>query len=626
MSGHTQAETDNPDDNKYAALSRSDLVARIADLESQLHTTQARLSSLLPAASSPSPSSSPTTKRSKRATPPKPFDPSTSSTRFIALKLAYLGGAYNGFEHANNNVTPKPTVEEVLYKALRKTRLISPPVVGGQGDGESGVDTGVDVVWGKEERLRRYTATTSGEKGRNGNDINVNGHGRDKVRLELNWDGCEYSKCGRTDRGVSAFGQVIALRVRSNRPLAKEPKTEGEGEDEDEDGVASESGKETKDSVSLPYVSLLNSILPPSIRILAWLPDPPADFSARFSCQQRHYKYFFTNPAFCPTPGPLGMTFAPSAGKAGKGPGAPAPVREGWLDIERMREAAKKLVGSHDFRNLCKIDPSNQMSSCVRSISHADIEEWPAPGAAGSNPGAVWTQNQHLNMLGHQPDEDQVGVNVSPKVYTFAVHGSAFLWHQVRCMMGVLFLVGQGLEEPSVIDELLDIDKNPRRPLYEMAEDRGLVLWDCSFGHEIDQHGWVYAGDQASVAALTSKTDSRFGMGGVVEVVWKQWRAAKIDEVLTSSLLGLVLSQGDGSALHRGGFRDPATASRSQKIFDGGDSARIQGKYVAVMNKPKMATLEEQNDKYARSRKGRRRSAASESAEQPPAAAADRGA
>ncbi|RMZ81867.1 hypothetical protein DV738_g2075, partial [Chaetothyriales sp. CBS 135597] len=457
---------------------------------------------------------------------PKPFDPSTSSTRFIALKLAYLGGAYNGFEHANNNVTPKPTVEEVLYKALRKTRLINPPVpspspsvgVGGGVD----VDTGVEVVWGKEERLRR------------------------------------------------AFGQVIALRVRNSVAL-------------DSQNIPDKSNSSTSTSTStpsanlpdwdpiaseLPYVSLLNSILPPSIRILAWLPDPPPDFSARFSCQQRRYKYFFTNPAFCPTPGPLGMTFAPSAaGRAGKGSGAPAPVREGWLDIDRMREAAKKLIGSHDFRNLCKIDPSNQMSSCVRSILHADIEEWPTPGAAGSNPGAA-------------------------------------------CMMGVLFLVGQGLEEPSVIDELLDIDKNPRRPLYEMAEDRGLVLWDCSFGHEIDQHGWVYAGDRASVTALTSKTDSKFGVGGVVEVVWKQWRAAKIDEVLTSSLLGLVLSQGDGTGLLRGGFRDPATASRSQKIFDGGDSARIQGKYVAVMNKPKMATLEEQNEKYARSRKGRCRSAA----------------
>ena len=33
----------------------------------------------------------------------------------------------------------------------------------------------------------------------------------------INWDECDYSKCGRTDVGVSAFGQVISLRVRSNK-------------------------------------------------------------------------------------------------------------------------------------------------------------------------------------------------------------------------------------------------------------------------------------------------------------------------------------------------------------------------------------------------------------------------
>ncbi|RMZ87734.1 hypothetical protein DV736_g5045, partial [Chaetothyriales sp. CBS 134916] len=575
----TPARHDEDREDKLSTLSRSALLDRITDLEAQLHATQARVSSLL-LATQQSPGSTPSPTPSKRKRPPKPFDPSTSSTRFIALKLAYLGTHYNGFEHANNNITPKPTVEEVLFKALCKTRLISPHL-------SEGSDAGVDVVWGEEERL---------------------------------------------GRGVSAFGQVIALRVRSSRPLAngrhRLQHVNGRLVSAEDDDTSEKEKEKERAKDCLSYVSLLNPILPPSIRILAWLPDPPPDFSARFSCRQRHYKYFFTNPAFSPTPGPVGMTFAPSTGKASKG--APVSVREGWLDIERMREAAKKLIGSHDFRNLCKIDPSNQMSNCVRSISHADIDEWPTAAAASSDPGMMWTQNEHLNMRGRQPEEQQSqgGVNDAPKVYTFTVHGSAFLWHQVRCMMGVLFLVGQGLEEPSVIDELLDIDKNPRRPLYEMAEDRGLVLWDCAFGDDIDKRGWVYAGDEAGLATLTSKTDGKFGLSGVVDVVWKQWRAAKMDEVLTSSLLGLVLSQGDGTAFLRGGFRDPATASRSQKIFDGGNGARIQGRYVRVMDKPKMATLEEQNDKYARTRKARRGSAASESQEQTaePAAAAARGA
>ena len=98
------------------------------------------------------------------------FDPSKHSTRLIALKLAYLGKRYNGFEYHTNNPTPLPTIEEELWKALNKSRLIIP------------------------------------------DDTNPLQPG------EVNWEGCEYSKCGRTDKGVSAFGQVIGIRVRSNRP------------------------------------------------------------------------------------------------------------------------------------------------------------------------------------------------------------------------------------------------------------------------------------------------------------------------------------------------------------------------------------------------------------------------
>ena len=30
------------------------------------------------------------------------------------------------------------------------------------------------------------------------------------------------------------------------------------------------------------------------------------------------------------------------------------------------------------------------------------------------------------------------------------VKGMAFLWHQIRCMVAILFLIGQNLEEPEV--------------------------------------------------------------------------------------------------------------------------------------------------------------------------------
>lgn len=633
----------------YATYSNADLIARITSLERQLRDQTARVASLTTKPASSSSTKSQKQKplllktdntladgdgerspRSPERRAARPFDPSLYSTRHIALKFAYLGGRYGGFEHANGNVSPKPTIEEVLWKALRKARLISPPVA-------EGSDESMEVVWAEEKRLSMYTrggggGSTAGSEDQQEKEKQKQKRHRhsqrEQVRLDLNWDDCQYSKCGRTDRGVSAFGQVIGIRVRSNRPVPKpeaaatvseesaqhedgdaKPQNEStlsEGEELDvmpaidADDLSTESYAQPFDPIKdeLPYISILNSILPPDIRILAWCPDPPPAFDARFSCRERRYKYFFTNPAFCPTPGPLGMTLAD---------GNPAKVREGWLDIERMRQAAKKLEGLHDFRNLCKIDASKQMPSCERRVTFADVVEF---GDAGK----VFSEHDGLNQFGSTSAVLGNGVPASaagPKVYTFCVHGTAFLWHQVRCMVAVLFLVGQGLEEPSIVDELLDIKKYPGRPMYEMADDAPLVLWDCMFPDDekemVDSLNWLYAGDEANLSALAtnaSKNDGKFGTGAVVEELWAQWREAKISETLTGSLLDLAISQGDGTALRRGAQRDPGKAQvRSQKIFDGGDRGRIKGRYVPVAKKPKMDTLEVLNAKYANRRK-----------------------
>ncbi|EXJ82829.1 hypothetical protein A1O3_06644 [Capronia epimyces CBS 606.96] len=688
----------------YASCSTAELIERISALERQLRAQTARVAALSGRATDTDTSLSRDETRSIRAddeTEPsgagagavgtqalgnyarrrsrsrsrsqspsrraRPFDPSLYSTRHIALKFAYLGGRYNGYEHANGNVLPQPTIEEVLWKALRKTRLISPPVA-------EGADQSMDVVWDRHARLARYTDGKSG-----GRD-----EARGKVRLDLNWEGCQYSKCGRTDKGVSAFGQVIGIRVRSNRPIDTEKKQEEEEKEEEEeehthiagqvstrprpslssrpengaddgarsitspenggdDGARSIASTEWEDAMpsidvddldadldsytkpfdpirdELSYVTILNSILPPDIRVLAWCPDPPANFDARFSCRERRYKYFFTNPAFSPTPGPKGMRDAD---------GKPARLREGWLDVEKMREAAKKLEGLHDFRNLCKIDASKQMPNCERRITFADVVEWEDTGKifsihpglnesarrGESNIGSVFGAGLNLGAVlnnGQAPPS-----LTGPKVYAFCVNGSAFLWHQVRCMVAVLFLVGQGLEEPSVVDELLDVDKTPGRPMYEMADDKPLVLWDCIFpdtddkddkvGVMTDSLDWVYTGDQASHPPVNGKSDGKFGVGGVVEELWRQWREAKIQELLAGSLLDLVIGQGDGTALHRlaqGHVED--ISRRSRKVFDGDNNARIAGRYVPLMKKPKMDTLHVQNAKWLTIRKAR---------------------
>jgi tRNA pseudouridine38/39 synthase len=106
------------------------------------------------------------------------------------------------------------------------------------------------------------------------------------IAPDATWSSCEYSRCGRTDKGVSARRQIVALRCRS-------------------------AGPEVAPERELDYVQLLNRQLPADIRVLSWRPAPPR-FSARFCGRWRQYKYFFWD--------------------------------DGSLDVGAMRDAAARFV------------------------------------------------------------------------------------------------------------------------------------------------------------------------------------------------------------------------------------------------------------------------------------------
>ncbi|KKA23597.1 Pseudouridylate synthase 3 [Rasamsonia emersonii CBS 393.64] len=539
---------------------------------------------------------SPTRTAKKEA---REIDPSKYHTRFIALKFAYLGQRYNGYEHANGNVTPLPTIEEELWKALRKARLIFPTTPSSSTD---------DFDDSEPRGNRPFT---------------------------INWEGCDYSKCGRTDRGVSAFGQVIGIRVRSARPKRSPTSKNSSSKQErltqqstsDATAVNSQQNITVKDDSSaltssgvednhdsnpeddwddiadeLPYVQILNNLLPEDIRVLAWCPHPPPGFDARFSCRERRYKYFFTQPAFSPTPGPLGFV---------KGAAKDRNFREGWLDIEAMREAMKHFVGVHDFRNFCKVDTSKQITNFERIIYHADIELVDPKTHPLGYVGEAGFRALENGTDSDKPAGSEGHLPSTPLVYAFDIRGSAFLWHQVRHMVSILFLIGQGLESPSIIPELLDVSKNPRKPTYEMASDAPLVLWDCIFpdeksGSREDALEWVYAGDlrmsKSSKSKSSSKGDGKYGLGGVVDGLWSVWRQRKMDEILAGALLDLTVSQGDRSVV----TRDPPTKlPRSQKVFYGGNEAKLGGKYVPVMEKKKLDPVEVLNARYLASKERR---------------------
>jgi tRNA pseudouridine38/39 synthase len=255
-----------------------------------------------------------------QATPPKskdcrPSDFSKYAKCHVALRIAYFGWPDAGF--ASQGVVDVKTVESELFNALLAARLIDDPL------------------------------------------------------------NCNYSRCGRTDRGVSGLGQVIALTIRSALPKCSPHviRSEGDGFDPDthgknDDGTQqSLEEQETKAGIywkgeikrnkdgslfgELAYLSIINRLLPPDIRAVAWAPVSE-DFNARFHCAWREYKYFFPR---------------------------------GTIDIDRMRKGANYFLGTHDFRNFCKYDASKTIENydrTVLAISIDPVQEHEFSGKAAS--------------------------------------------------------------------------------------------------------------------------------------------------------------------------------------------------------------------------------------------------
>ena len=114
------------------------------------------------------------------------------------------------------------------------------------------------------------------------------------------------------------------------------------------------------------------------------------------------------------------------------------------MDLRKMYVGAQHLVGTFDFRNFCKVDP-NQTLNYERTIHSIEV------------------------------------FKIASDLVEVQICGSAFLWHQVRCIISILTLIAEGKENENICKELVDISKVFRKPLYEMADERGLVLFDCHF-------------------------------------------------------------------------------------------------------------------------------------------------
>lgn len=201
---------------------------------------------------------------------------------------------------------------------------------------------------------------------------------------------------GRTDAGVHALAQVVHFDTAVRRPLGA-------------------------------WVRGTNALLPPALAV-TWARAVPGEFHARFSARERCYRYVLLNRAVRP---------------------AVDRARVGWfhlpLELDAMRDAARLLVGEHDFSAFRSSEC--QARSPVRELRRLDIR--------------------------------RCGDYV-----LFEVTANAFLHHMVRNLVGSLVYVGKRKHPPGWIAEVL-ANRNRARaaPTFDAA---GLYLarvdYDAAWG------------------------------------------------------------------------------------------------------------------------------------------------
>ncbi|MBL4820491.1 MAG: tRNA pseudouridine(38-40) synthase TruA [Gammaproteobacteria bacterium] len=172
---------------------------------------------------------------------------------------------------------------------------------------------------------------------------------------------------GRTDKGVHATAQVVHFDC-----------------DIDRGSRAWETGT--------------NSLLPPSVRVI-WSKVVAEDFHARFKATARRYLYLLYDAPVAPALLADQLTYV-----------------NRQLDIERMHEAARHLIGEHDF-------------SAYR-----------AAGCQSRTP------DRCIHLINVQRKNRYIVVDIQ---------ANAFLQHMVRNIVGMLLEVGRGERGPNWAGELL---------------------------------------------------------------------------------------------------------------------------------------------------------------------------
>ena len=184
------------------------------------------------------------------------------------------------------------------------------------------------------------------------------------------------------------------------------------------------------------WVRGANANLPPAISV-RWATPVADDFHARFSAQSRHYRYVLFNSPVRP---------AVFAGKVG--------WHHAPLDEHAMMSAAAHLVGEHDFSSF-------RSSQCQAKTPVKTLHA--------------------------------VRVSRAGQCILFDVHGSAFLHHMVRNIVGALVQVGRGAAREEWLAELIAARDRTQGPPTFAPDGLYLTGVEYAANWQLPQNGRIIA-------------------------------------------------------------------------------------------------------------------------------------
>lgn len=212
---------------------------------------------------------------------------------------------------------------------------------------------------------------------------------------------------GRTDAGVHALAQVASVLLRSPVPPANLQRA-------------------------------LNNVLPVAIRILR-AEHAPSGFHARHSALRKTYEYRIWRAPLCLpwlAPYVCAYTFP--------------------LKLEPMWEAAKAVLGTHDFTSFQAPEPdgaARAKSGVKRALERErDLPSVPSGLRNGPvlEPVALRTIHPTIRTLFQSEWETP-----EPDLLVYRVCGSGFLHHMVRNLIGTFLAVGRGQIASSALPAIL---------------------------------------------------------------------------------------------------------------------------------------------------------------------------